>query len=188
MRVFVAVELCPDVLDALTDFVSVLRGRAEAVAPRAKINWVRRNQFHVTSRFIGEVTEETAGAIADALRKPSLSPFDITVRGAGAYPERGAPRVLWAGIGAGADALTAVERDVSARLTLCGVPAEKRPYRPHVTLARVREPAGLRPAMLLDDIAGLEFGTSRVDAITLFKSRTSPTGALYTPIHRTQLR
>jgi 2'-5' RNA ligase len=96
--------------------------------------------------------------------------------------------VLWAGIAAGIDGLTAVEAQVSGRLAACGVAREERPYRPHVTLARVREAEGLRSAALFETLADRRFGTSRVEAITLFQSRTSPKGVVYTPLHRTRLR
>jgi RNA 2',3'-cyclic 3'-phosphodiesterase len=80
-----------------------------------------------------------------------------------------------------------VEAEVSARLAACGVEREDRPYHPHITLARVRESAGLRSSALFETIALEAFGTTRVETITLFQSRTSPTGAVYTPLRRTPL-
>ena len=77
---------------------------------------------------------------------------------------------------------------MSARLAACGVGREDRPYRPHVTIARVREPGELRAGSLLEEVSDLEFGRLRVEAITLFQSRTSPKGAVYTPLHKTPLR
>ena len=189
MRLFVAVEIDPSVTQALADFSAALRRKAHDLAPAARIGWVSPEQLHVTSRFIGEVNDTKAAAIAGALlQELAVPPFDLLVQGAGAFPERGAPRVLWAGIAAGGDALSAVETEVSTRLAACGVDREARPYRPHVTLARVREPAGLRATALFERLADRRFGTSRVEAITLFQSRTSPKGAVYTPLHRTPLR
>jgi 2'-5' RNA ligase len=95
--------------------------------------------------------------------------------------------VLWAGIAAGGEGLSAVESEVSARLAACGIGREDRSYHPHVTLARVREPAGLRSAALFESLAERRFGTTRVETITLFQSRTSPKGAVYRPLHRTVL-
>jgi 2'-5' RNA ligase len=188
MRLFVAVEIDPSVTRALADFSATLRRTAHDLAPAARIGWVRPEQLHVTSRFIGEVDDEKAAAIAGALlQELAVPPFDLVVQGAGAFPERGAPRVLWAGIAAGDEGLAAVETEVSTRLAACGISREDRPYRPHVTLARVREPAGLRSAALFERLADQRFGTSHVEAITLFQSRTSPKGAVYTPLHRTPL-
>ena len=190
MRLFVAVELDRRVSRALADCASVLRQRADALAPHARIGWVQPENLHVTTRFIGEVSDASGAAIAGALQPElPMKAFDIVVGGVGAFPERGAaPRVLWAGIRAGEKGLAALEAAVNARLGTCGVGPDARPYRPHVTLARVREPAGLRTDALLDGMTEREFGRSRVEAITLFQSRTSPKGAVYTALHRMPLR
>ena len=146
------------------------------------------DRLHVTVPFIGEVDEPRSTVMADALGPGlALAPFELTVEGVGTFPERGAPRVLWAGIGRGADALGAVEEHVSSRLERCGVPREVRPYRPHVTLARVREPGGLRAAAWLEGLTDCRFGPSPVNAITLFERRPSPQGHIYTALQRTPL-
>jgi 2'-5' RNA ligase len=84
--------------------------------------------------------------------------------------------------------LTTLEQEVAERLASCGLEREERPYRPHVTLARVRDAAGLRASALLAPMERPEFGVTRVGAITLFQSRTSPSGAMYTALCRTSLR
>src|SRR5207302_1775918 len=124
-------------------------------------------------------------AICGALEPPvSISPFDLTLAGAGAFPKRGAPRVLWAGVTAGREELLLAEREISSRLATLGIPEEERAYSPHLTLARVREPAGLRSARLLEGLTDKRFGTVRIDAITLFHSKLSPKGPTYTPLLR----
>ena len=189
MRLFVAVEIDPSLIATLAEFAATLRRRAQTLAAGARIIWVNPEQLHITSRFIGEVDDKKAARLAGALLEElAIAPFDLVVEGAGAFPERGSPRVLWAGISAGVEELGMLEAEVSRRLTHCGVPREDRPYRPHVTLARVREPAGLRTPALFEDVAAGRFGTTRVEAITLFRSRTSPKGAVYTPLNRTRLQ
>jgi len=187
VRLFVAVELEPGVVREVAACGEELRRRS-ARAPRARITWVPADRLHVTVRFIGEVDEARSRAIVEALQPNlPLTPFESTIEGVGTFPERGAPRVLWAGVGRGAEALGAVEADVSARLDRCGVPREPRPYHPHVTLARVREPGGVRTATWLEGVTGRRFGVSPVNAITLFESRPSPQGHLYVPVQRTPL-
>jgi 2'-5' RNA ligase len=188
VRLFVAVEIDPAVAGTLAAFSVQLRQRAQRLAPDARIGWANPEQLHVTSRFIGEVDDKRAAAIAGALLEElPINPFELVLQGAGAFPERGAPRVLWAGISAGVEGLTALEAEVSRRLIACGIAREDRPYRPHVTLARVREAAGLRSPALFETLSDQRFGGTLVEAITLFQSRTSPKGAVYTPLHRTRL-
>ncbi len=188
MRLFVAVELSPAVLTAAVDLVERLAAKAARVAPRSRITWIARERMHVTVRFIGHVVDAKAESIRIALQ-PSigLDPFEVTVGGVGAFPVKGPPRVLWAGIGPGSEQLQTVERSVSARLAALGHPGEDRPFSPHLTLARIREAGGLRTRTLLDGLDDLLLGTVPVDAITLFESRLSPKGPTYLPLQRTPL-
>jgi 2'-5' RNA ligase len=142
----------------------------------------------VTVRFIGHVDAGRMATVVEALR-PSLAidRFALTVAGAGVFPPKGPPRVVWAGLSSGREQLTAVEQVVRDRLAVAGVDPEVRLFNPHLTLARVRDAGGLRAEALLDDLAGTVLGTSPVDAITLFESRLSPKGPRYLAIHRTLL-
>jgi 2'-5' RNA ligase len=189
MRLFIAVTIDADVVARMSDSIDELRERVASRAPGARVRWVSADQLHVTVRFIGEASETQAANIATALR-PALpvERFELTFCGVGVFPERGAPRVFWAGIAAGVEHLAALESDVTKRLDTCGVAREGRPYRPHVTLARVKDARGLGIRGLFDGIADRAFGVSEVDAITLFQSRSSSDGSAYVPLQSTRLR
>ena len=188
MRLFVGIEISLAVVTATIELIAQLRAASATLAPRTRITWVTAERLHVTVRFIGHVDEAKADAIRAVLEPPlALHSFDLTVSGVGAFPPKGSPRVVWAGLTAGRDQLLTVERSVSERLAHAGVPREERPYRPHLTLARVREAAGLRSAPLVDALRDVSLGTTSVDAITLFESRLSPTGPTYVPLARTPL-
>lgn len=189
MRLFVGVDVGPQVAEAFTDVSEQLRRRASTLAPRARITWVPADRAHVTVRFIGRVEAAAADAIAAALAPPlAVDPFELTVSGVGAFPPGGSPRVIWAGLTGGVESLANAEREVSTRLERCGVAREERPYHPHLTLARVKEAGGLRSRALLEGLADRAFGTTRVDAITLFESRLSPQGPTYVPLLSTNLQ
>ena len=182
MRLFVAVEIAPQVTAAAGDLAADLRARAARLAPHARLTWIPPDRMHLTVRFIGEADAARADAIRNALMPPlPVCAFDLTVHGAGAFPKSGAPRVLWAGLTAGRESLLAVEQVVTERLREAGVPPEARPFSPHLTLARVRDAAGLRSGALLEGLADVPVGTTRVEAITLFESRLSPKGPTYRP-------
>jgi 2'-5' RNA ligase len=188
MRLFIAVEIGEHVAAEAGRLVEMLRRRAQTLAPRARVTWVTPGRMHLTVRFIGEVDAARADAIGQALAAPlTVDAFDLIIGGIGAFPERGTPRVIWAGLGRGRDALLALEREVTARLRPLGIAPENRPYNPHLTLARVREPEGLRTAPLVEGLADRTLGTARIAAITLFESRLSPKGPAYAPRARTAL-
>ena len=188
MRLFVAVEIAAVAAAAAAALIDTLRRRADRLAPDARITWIPGDRLHVTVRFIGNADEAKAEEIRTVLEPPlAIEPFDLVIAGAGAFPESGAPRVLWAGLGAGRVSLGRVEREVSDRLTRVGVTTGVREYRPHLTLARVRDAAGLKASRLCDGLADQMVGTTRVEAITLFESRLSPKGPSYVPLQRTPL-
>jgi 2'-5' RNA ligase len=188
MRLFIAVEMNQSIEAAAREVIGELRDRAARLAPRARITWSAPERLHVTLRFIGEADEARGQAIRSALGATIDAPvFDVTVEGAGAFPPKGPPRVLWAGLTDGRSGLVDLERAVSTRLESI-VAAEERPYSPHLTLARVKDPAGLRRDALLEGLADRPFGRVHVDAITLFESRLSSKGPIYVALQRTALR
>jgi 2'-5' RNA ligase len=188
MRLFIAVEMNASVEAAAREVIDELRARAARLAPRAKITWSNPERIHVTVRFIGEADETKAYAIRSALGPTIDTPvFDVAVEGVGAFPPKGPPRVIWAGLSEGRDGLLEVERAVAGCLDTLA-PAEDRPYSPHLTLGRIKEPGGLSRAALIEGLNTSHFGTVHVDAITLFESRLSPKGATHVPLQRTALR
>jgi 2'-5' RNA ligase len=96
--------------------------------------------------------------------------------------------VLWAGVTDGGARLIEVAGEARSRLTAAGLTPETRPFSPHVTLARVKDAAGLRPGSLLAELEGAVLGRMRVAAITLFQSRLSPSGSSYQVIAMSPLR
>jgi 2'-5' RNA ligase len=188
VRLFVAIELSESVIRATSALVGELRQRAVRLAPRARLTWAVQERMHVTLVFIGQVSDATAAEARAALEPPlQRAPIPVDVGGLGAFPPRGAPRVLWAGLERGVDALVDLQRDVAERLARIGIREEQRPFRPHVTLARVREPAGLRSAALFEGIAEIGLGAFEVRAVTLFESRLSRNGPAYVALQRTEL-
>ncbi len=128
MRLFVAVDFPPSVNDRL---IGLCNG-----VPGAK--WVSAGQLHLTLRFIGEVDNGTFADIAEALSEVAAAPFAMRLEGVGHFPPRGAPRVLWAGVGDGAP-LARLHHKIEAQLRRLGLPPDRRKFAPHVTLARLRQ-------------------------------------------------
>jgi 2'-5' RNA ligase len=188
MRLFIAVEMSQAVVDVAREVIDELRSRVMRLAPRARVTWSAPERLHVTVRFIGDADESSAHAIRSALGPTIDAPvFDLRVEGIGAFPPKGPPRVFWAGLTDGRDGLLEVERAVARHLRAL-VATEDRPYAPHLTLARVKEPAGLSRATLFESLTTRQFGTVHVDAITLFESRLSSKGATHVPLQRSVLR
>jgi 2'-5' RNA ligase len=188
VRLFVAVEIAPSVARAAHALTEKLRERAALLAPGARLAWVSPDRLHLTIRFIGPVAPDPGAAIQDALRPVLVvHRFAATIGRLGAFPEHGAPAVLWAGVADPEGGLASIEAEISARLARAGLPRETRPFRAHLTLARVKIAAGLRTQPLFEGFEALELGTTQVEAITLFESRLSPRGPRYVAVQRTAL-
>jgi len=188
VRLFTAIELDDAVREGAGAMVAELEKRVGQGAPRARVTWVPPDRMHLTVRFIGEVADAVCERILNALREPlPMKPFTIQFDRLGAFPAKGPLRVLWMGVGQGQDAVVTTESLLSDRLLALGISREDRPFSPHLTLARVREPAGLKASALFDGLSPPR-GVTRVDAITLFQSKLSPKGPTYVVLERTPLR
>ena len=188
MRLFVAVEIGETLARGAAKLTEELERRATAAARRARVTWIAADRMHLTIRFIGEIDDGKASMVLKALEKPlAVAPFSLTLCGAGTFPKSGTPRVIWLGVTDGREELLRVEREITARLTPLGIPDEDRAYSPHLTLARVRDPANLTSTRLLDGLTDRRIGTARIETITLFHSKLSPKGPTYTPLLRTLL-
>jgi 2'-5' RNA ligase len=146
-------------LDHLDGALRRLRDRPGA--PR----WVGRDLQHVTLAFFGEVPEATVPAVATAVGD-ALALVDVHLRlaGAGTFPAKGDPRVLWVGVDGDVEELAELAAAAADAGRSVGVPIERRPYRPHITVGRWPHSAGTdrRIAAALGNYAGPHFTAGEV--------------------------
>ena len=153
------------------------------------LSWVKPENMHITIRFLGDLGESGVRRAGESVRRGAGShlAFSARLEGMGAFPSRNRPRVLWAGLTEGAGEATLLAKSVNQILQRDGFGPPDKPFRPHITLARVRERA-----------QGLEaFGSyvpppppeaAALDRIVVMKSDLHPTGARYTPLEEIRLR
>ena len=186
MRCFVAVDLSAEVRAA----VAAVQARVRAAAPRADVRWLDPHAFHLTLKFLGAVSDERVAAVSAALEgAASGAPLELEARGLGAFPTIQRPRVLWAGIAAGAPRLVALAEAVERALVPLGCPPEARPFRAHLTIARVRSPrdAGAL-AKAIEAEGAVALGTWTAGEVVLYQSHLKPTGAVHERVARHRLR
>jgi 2'-5' RNA ligase len=182
VRLFLACETGAAVAQAADALIGELRSRVARLAPHARLTWVAKERLHFTVRFIGSVDAARLAAVCEALA-PSLRhpPFDLVVAGVGVFPDRRPPRVVWAGLRSGAREMQALVHEVNARLEVL-LGEEREELRPHLTLARVKEPRGLRAHALLSGLEDVALGVTHVEAVTLFESRQTGGTLQYVPL------
>lgn len=153
-RVFAAVVPPPETVAALAHHLGPVDLPGRAVPPA---NW------HVTLRFVGQVDEITYERWLGALSEIRVEPVRIRLRGLGAFPNRRKATVLWAGVDAGG--LETWAEAVEEACQSAGMAPEERPFRPHLTLSRVRPPADVRP--LIERSSEAVVGEWRADSFSV---------------------
>jgi 2'-5' RNA ligase len=126
-RLFIAVPLTDEARQEIIARLPVLPGRL--VPPQ---NW------HFTLRFLGATDAATRDLVVASLRTARLgSRFSISFGGLGAFPRANRARIVWLGVDEGAERLISVARSVESAVRRAGLPAEERPFKPHLTLSRI---------------------------------------------------
>jgi 2'-5' RNA ligase len=185
-RLFVGARVSVAVANALAGCAETLARRARDAGgdgPRSDLRWVAPINYHVTLAFLGWTGLETIGRVCDALAAAAAGESRMTFRTSrlGAFPSLDHASVLWAGIEDGAG-LTGLARSVGEAMAGLGFARDKRPFHPHVTLARLRFPRAIREIVL--PMAEQMFGDTRIDGMTLFESETKPTGSVYREVQK----
>jgi 2'-5' RNA ligase len=151
--------------------------------PTAEIAWSTLGNLHVTTKFVGDWPDSRLAELNSALVPvPRPGELKISIRGIGWFPNPHQPRVLFAGI-QGPPELAALAASIESACEPLGIAAERRDYRPHLTLARVRTPKPLFElkraiAELPDD----RFGDFQSTEYHLFSSELRPQGTVYTKL------
>ncbi len=175
VRAFIAIRLTPEVDAAIARFQNGLR------ALRSDVSWTKPDAFHLTLRFLGNrVQPLTIDRIARGLAPiaAATAPFAVQAHGAGAFPSIGRPRVIWIGLADGE--LSKLAAQIEALSVKCGLEPEERRFTPHLTIGRMRNPArDPRMRQALESAAELDFGSSPITSVTLYRSHLSPHGAAY---------
>ncbi|NOZ69184.1 MAG: RNA 2',3'-cyclic phosphodiesterase [Deferribacteres bacterium] len=178
MRSFIAIELEGPVRESLSQLQEELKSCG------ADVRWVKPENIHLTLKFLGNISEETAGSIVSVLEKccTGVSAFDIEVSGVGVFPDTKSPRVLWAGI-SGDGTLRELQQKIEDGTASLGFKRENRKFVPHLTLGRFRSSGGKKIlADKLEKHKDSSFGAVKVGSVVLMKSDLGPGGATYTRI------
>jgi 2'-5' RNA ligase len=153
-----------------------------AAAPQFR--WTPAANLHLTVRFIGNVERHVVEAMADRLAAQSLIAFDLELASLGTFGRGRRVRVVWQGLRVGAEAVTALAAVVDAECAASGLVGEKRPFQPHLTLARARARDGAELPLLPEPP---RLSIWRATELVLFASRLSRNGAVYEPLRALKL-
>jgi len=180
-RAFIAVDI------STTKELLAFHAALDAVGRGLKT--VSEDSTHVTLKFLGEVNDDAVPSIEQCMKSATIGvkEFEVVLRGAGVFPSRSKARVVWAGM-EGAEAMALMANRLEDCLAPLGFPKEAREFRPHLTLARVKDPrVSSAAADVAENYKGIEFGRQVVNEILLKKSVLSQKGPTYSTVLRVPL-
>ena len=180
MRLFLAIPIDKQILDALTGAVDRLR------ETRAPVRWVRPEGMHLTMKFLGDTDQELIDPLVESLTRvcAPIMPFPMAVTGTGAYPNLRRPRVLWTGVVENSGTLERLWTGVEREAEKFGWEREKRRFSPHVTIGRVKGNMNItRLSKAMEEIKDEHWGDQEVGEMVLYSSELKPGGAVYEKVH-----
>jgi 2'-5' RNA ligase len=189
LRAFTALELPPELQQQLARLQDDLKA---AVPPRS-VRWVRAEGIHLTLKFYGDVAPERLALLRAGLDRAAAAsaPMQLSVEGAGVFPNVSRPSVIWAGVGGELEALGRLQAAVEAEAIALGFKPEDRPNKPHLTLGRVNpearagQPQALQAA--LARARGKRLGSFRPRHLSLMNSELRAGGSVYKQLYTTAL-
>ncbi|MFB3895726.1 MAG: RNA 2',3'-cyclic phosphodiesterase [bacterium] len=185
IRAFIAIPLSEEIHHRLEELQSTLKKY------QADVSWVKPSNIHLTLQFLGEIHPHLVEKVGQCLEEivPTQPQFTCKIAGTGVFPNPKRARVLWVGVVQGKEQVIHLQSAIEKSLDILHMPKEDRAFHPHLTLGRVRSPKNLE--LVVNDLlqqSNLSFGTLTVSQVTLFSSKLSPAGAVYTPLKHFQLQ
>jgi 2'-5' RNA ligase len=169
-RLFVAIDLPQSTKDFLIGLDPKIRG----------VRWTDATQIHLTLAFFGDVPEDVDLALREKLSAIKFGAFFLPITGAGTFPPKGPPKIIWIGVGRGHPHLFQVHKRVQEAALAAGIEPELRPWHPHITIARCRDVAPQSIRKFLQSNVDLDAGMIRVEAFHLYSSKLTPAGPIHT--------
>ena len=179
IRTFIAFKLPKNIISSIKKIQEDIKSCA------VKAKWINPENIHLTLKFLGNINhtdiERISETIIDTVK--GHSPISLAAKGIGVFPNIKRPRVIWVGITGEIEKLTGIQKDIEKNLEELGFPREKRSFKGHLTLGRIK--GKINPKKLLDTMKKFERFKSEsfiADKVFLFKSELKSTGSVYTEL------
>src|SRR5215469_2104533 len=169
-RLFVAIDLPDSIRQLLADLDPKIRG----------MRWTERDQMHLTLGFFGDVPEDVERIFLEKLSAIEFGAFFLPVNAVGMFSSRGAPKIIWIGVGKAHPHLFQIHKRVQEAALAVGIEPELRLWHPHITIARCRDVSAQALRKFLQSNEAFDAGVIRVDAFHLYSSKLTPAGPIHT--------
>ena len=169
-RLFVAIDLPNSTRQLLAGLDPRIRGA----------RWTESDQMHLTLGFFGDVQEDVELKLREKLSAIQFGAFFLPVNGVGSFSSKGAPKIIWIGVGKAHPHLFQIHKRVQEAALAVGIEPELRPWHPHITIARCRDVSTQTLRKFLQANAEFDVGMIRVEEFYLYSSKLTPAGPIHT--------
>jgi 2'-5' RNA ligase len=169
-RLFIAIDLPDATRQLLADLDPHIPGA----------RWIDSTQMHLTLGFFGDVPDDVDLALGEKLSAIEFGAFFLPISGVGTFSAKGAPKIIWIGVGKAHPHLFQIYKRVQEAALAAGLEPELRPWHPHITIARCHDVTRQSLRKFLKANADFDAGMIRVDAFHLYSSRLTPAGPIHT--------
>jgi len=169
-RLFVAIDLPDATRQLLAGLDPDIRGA----------RWIDPAQMHLTLGFFNEVPDDIDLTLREKLSAIEFGAFFLPISGVGTFSAKGAPKIIWIGVGKAHPHLFQIYKRVQEAALAVGIEPELRPWHPHITIARCRDVSAQALRKFLQSNAEFDTGMIRVDAFHLYSSNLTPAGPIHT--------
>jgi 2'-5' RNA ligase len=136
--------------------------------------------MHLTLGFFGGVAELAESRLKENLGAIKFGSFFLPVKEIGTFPSKGPPKIIWIGVGTAHPHLFQIHKRIQEAALHAGLEPDLRPWHPHITLARCANVSPQAARKFLGENAEIDAGMFRVAEFSLYSSKLSPAGSIYT--------
>jgi RNA 2',3'-cyclic 3'-phosphodiesterase len=182
-RIFVAIDIPGEAKDRVASYTNDLKHEFRDL----RVKWERREKLHITVKFAGSIDEEELVSLTSLVNTTVVGLPDFTIRidGTGAFLKRRGANVLWLGLSA---SYPQTEQNpwtnLAAHFDVKRSNKAKREFRPHLTIARLKDPRNARDLVarhLNSEFESVEFEATE---LVIYESKLLPAGSVYKEISR----
>ena len=184
MRTFIALPLN----EKLRQSLSALQSELKTVS--TGIRWVTPQNIHLTLLFLGDISEDMVIPLSKTLDMVGNdnAPYAIDVSGIGFFGKARSPRVIWAGLHGELHHITVMQEQIVAAVQAVGCQYDKKPFKPHLTIGRVRSASQVKDLVAaIDSKKNIPLGTLDIQCVLLMKSDLTPQGPVHSVLHKSSL-
>ena len=185
-RIFTAIDISDEVRRKVSAYIENLRGEFWQI----RVGWEKPEKLHLTLKFLGDIDNEQLKNLTEVVEKTArqISDFKLRISDTGVFPSPRNARILWLGLKDERGSLQSLNEILESECEAVGFAREKRNFKAHLTIARLREPQKSRELAqkhLQNEFEAVEFEAREV---VIYESKLLLQGSVYSVVSKHKLR